>query len=60
MNSRYQNIFYIPPVSDMVRWFMREEYFQMGKVMEAFFILMAYGSVLAIIKIELSKFRKFS
>ncbi|MBD5458489.1 MAG: hypothetical protein HDR27_07965 [Lachnospiraceae bacterium] len=50
----------IPPISDMVRWFMREEYFQMGKVMEAFFILMAYGSVLAIIKIELSKFRKFS
>lgn len=50
----------IPPVSDMVRWFMKEEYFQMGKVIEAFFILMIYGSVLAVIKVELSKRRKFN
>lgn len=50
----------MPPVSDMVRWFMKTEYFQMGKVLEAFCILMIYGSALAIIKIELSKRRKFS
>lgn len=49
----------IPPVSDMVRWFMKEEYFQMGKVVEAFCILMLYGSILAIIKVELSRIRKF-
>lgn len=49
----------IPPVSDMVRWFMKEDYFQMGKVIEAFFILMAYGSALAVIKVELSRIRKF-
>lgn len=50
----------MPPVSDMVRWFMTEEYFQLGKVIEAFFILMAYGSVLAVIKVELSRIRKFN
>lgn len=50
----------MPPVSDMVRWFMTEEYFQPGKVIEAFFILMAYGSVLAVIKVELSRIRKFN
>lgn len=50
----------IPPVSDMVRWFMKEDYFQMGKVIEAFFVLMAYGSALAVIKVELSRIRKFS
>ena len=50
----------MPPVSDMVRWFMKEEYFQMGKVIEAFFILMVYGSALAVIKVELSRIRKFN
>ena len=50
----------MPPVSDMVRWFMTEEYFQLGKVIEAFFILMAYGSVLEVIKVELSRIRKFN
>ena len=49
----------VPPVSDVVGWFTREEYFQMGKVIGAFFILMAYGSALAVIKVELSRIRKF-
>ena len=49
----------VPPVSDMVGWFTREEYFQMGKVLAAFFILMIYGCVLAVIKVEVSRFRKF-
>lgn len=49
----------IPPVSDVVGWFMKEEYFQMGKIIGAFFILMVYGIVLAVIKVEWSKIRKF-
>ena len=49
----------VPPVSDVVGWFTREEYFRMGKIMGAFFILMAYGSALAVIKVELSRIRKF-
>ena len=49
----------VPPVSDMVGWFTRDEYFQMGKVLAAFFILMVYGCVLAVIKVEVSRFRKF-
>ena len=49
----------VPPVSDMVGWFTRDEYFQMGKVLAAFFILMAYGCVLAVIKVEVSRSRKF-
>ena len=49
----------VPPVSDVVGWFMKDEYFQMGKVLAAFFILMAYGCVLAIIKVEVSRIRKF-
>lgn len=49
----------VPPVSDVMGWFMKEEYFQMGKVIEAFFILMVYGIALAVIKVEWSKFKKF-
>lgn len=49
----------MPPVSDMASWFMKEDYFQLGKVIEAFFVLMAYGSALAVIKVELSRIRKF-
>ncbi|MDE7178991.1 MAG: hypothetical protein K2O59_14350 [Lachnospiraceae bacterium] len=49
----------VPPVSDVVGWFTREEYFQMGKIIGAFFILMVYGIVLAVIKVEWSKIRKF-
>ena len=49
----------VPPVSDVVRWFMEDEYFQMVKVLEAFFLLMAYGCVLAVIKVEVSRIRKF-
>lgn len=49
----------VPPVSDVVGWFMKEEYFQMGKIIGAFFILMVYGIALAVIKVEWSKIRKF-
>lgn len=49
----------VPPVSDVAGWFTKEEYFQMGKVIGAFFILMVYGSALAVIRIEVSRIRKF-
>ena len=49
----------VPPVSDVARWFMEDEYFQMGKVLEAFLLLMAYGCALAVIKVEVSRIRKF-
>lgn len=49
----------VPPVSDVVGWFSREEYFQMGKAMGAFFLLMGYGIILAAIKVELYRIRKF-
>lgn len=49
----------VPPVSDVMGWFMKEEYFQMGKVIEAFLILMFYGIALAAIKVEWAKIRKF-
>lgn len=48
-----------PPVSDVVGWFMEDEYFLMGKIIGAFFLLMVYGIVLAVIKVEWSKIRKF-
>lgn len=49
----------VPPVSDVVGWFMSDEYFQMGKVLAAFFILMAYGCALAVIKVKAAGIRKF-
>lgn len=49
----------VPPVSDVVGWFMSDEYFQMGKVLAAFLILMAYGCALAVIKVEVAGIRKF-
>ena len=49
----------VSPVSDVVGWFTREEYFEKGKVISAFFLLMGYGIVLAVIKVELCKIRKF-
>ena len=49
----------VPPVSDVVGWFTREECFEMGKVIGAFFLLMSYGFVLAATKVELCKIRKF-
>ena len=56
--SRYI-LWIVPPVSDVMGWFMKEEYFQIGKVIEAFLILMFYGIALAAIKVEWSKIRKF-
>ena len=49
----------MPPVSDVVGWFTKDEYFQMGKVLAAFFILVVYGCAIAVIKVEVSRIRKF-
>ena len=49
----------VPPVADVVGWFTREEYYDMRKIIGAFFLLMGYGIVLAVVKVELCKIRKF-
>lgn len=49
----------VPPVSDVMAWFMKDDFFQAGKVMGSFFILMFYGIALAAIKVEWSKIRRF-
>ena len=49
----------IPPVSDVVSWFTNEEYFDMGKLMMGFLILMLYGVILAALEVELLRKKKF-
>lgn len=49
----------IPPVSDVVSWFSNENYFDMGKVMQGFLILVLYGVILATLKVEFLRKRKF-
>lgn len=49
----------VPPVSDVVSWFSNKEYYDMGKIMVAFGIMMIYGVALAIVKVELMRIRKF-
>lgn len=49
----------IPPVSDVVSWFTNEEYFDTGKLMMGFLILMLYGVILAVLEVELLRKKKF-
>lgn len=49
----------VPPVSDVVGWFTREEFFDMARVMGGFGLLMLYGIVLAVLKIEISRACRF-
>lgn len=49
----------VPPVSDVVGWFTREEVYDMASVMRAFVLLMLYGELLAVLKVEISRIRKF-
>lgn len=49
----------VPPVSDVVSWFSNEEYFDIGRIFIAFGLLMMYGIVLAVVRIEISRIRKF-
>ena len=43
----------IPPISDVVSWFTNESYFNMGEVMIGFVLLLIYGVVMAVMKVEL-------
>ena len=49
----------VPPVSDVVSWFSNENYFDIGNMMKGFLLLMLYGVILAGIKVELLRKRKF-
>lgn len=49
----------VPPISDLISWFTKEEYFQPGRLCEACLILLLYGIVLAVVQVELSRSRKF-
>ena len=49
----------IPPISDVVSWFTNESYFNMGEVMRGFILLLIYGIVMAVMKVELLRRVKF-
>ena len=49
----------IPPVSDVVSWFSNEVYFDMMKLLGGFGLLLAYGIIQAIVKVELLCRKKF-
>lgn len=49
----------VAPVSDVVSWFSNEEYFDMGKLVITFGLLMVYGIVMAVVRMELLRIRKF-
>lgn len=48
-----------PPVSDVVSWFSNAEYFDMGKMAGGFILLMTYGVVFSVVKVELLQIKKF-
>ena len=49
----------VPPVSDVVSWFSNRDYFDMAKAVAGFALLMLYGVILAVIKVELLRKKKF-
>lgn len=49
----------IPPISDVASWFTNEAYYDMGKVMVGFLLLLFYGIVLAVAKAEWLRRVKF-
>ncbi|MBD5530862.1 MAG: hypothetical protein HDQ98_01485 [Lachnospiraceae bacterium] len=49
----------IPPISDVVSWFTNKSYFNMGEVMKGFLLLLIYGGVMAVMKVEMLKRVKF-
>lgn len=49
----------IPPVSDVVSWFSNVDYFDMKKLVMGVLVLIVYGLIMALIKIELLCRRKF-
>ncbi|MBD5481648.1 MAG: hypothetical protein HDR15_03820 [Lachnospiraceae bacterium] len=49
----------IPPISDVVSWFTNESYFNMGEVVRGLILLLVYGVVMAVMKVELLRRVKF-
>ncbi len=49
----------IPPISDVISWVTNESYFNMGEVMRGFILLLIYGAVMAVMKVELLRRVKF-
>lgn len=49
----------VPPISDVVSWFTNESYYNMGEVMRGFVLLLIYGGVMAVMKVELLRRVKF-
>ena len=49
----------VPPISDVVSWFTRDSYYNMGEVMGGFLLLLIYGVVMAACKVELLRRVKF-
>lgn len=49
----------VPPVSDVVSWFSNAEYFDMGKLLGGCMLLMLYGVIFSVVKVELLRIRKF-
>ena len=49
----------VPPISDVVSWFTRDSYYNMGEVMGGFLLLLIYGVAMAACKVELLRRVKF-
>lgn len=49
----------IPPISDVVSWFTSDSYYNMGEVMSGFILLLIYGVVMAVGKVELLRKVKY-
>ena len=49
----------VPPISDVVSWVADESYYNMGEVMKGFIVLLMYGVVIAVMKVELLRRVKF-
>ena len=53
------SLWVVPPISDVVSWFTNENFFNMGEVMRGFILLLIYGVVMAVVKVELLRRVKF-
>ena len=49
----------VPPVSDLIAWFTKEEYFRPERLLAACLILFVYGVIAAVMWVKLSAHRKF-
>lgn len=49
----------VPPISDVISWFTRDSYYNIGEVIKGVVLLLIYGVVLAIVKVELLRKVKF-